>query len=77
MKWAYITLTQVGVLRGHQLFSFIMKQTSVRNGIYFYGHSPPCSFKKGCCQLQAKVCARSTAYGNCLCKLAQEKCVAR
>ena len=28
----------------------------------FYGHSPPFSwsFKKGCCQLQAKVCARST-----------------
>ena len=28
----------------------------------FYGHSPPSaeSFKKGCCQLQAKVCARST-----------------
>ena len=24
----------------------------------FYGHSPP--FKKGCCQLQAKVCARIT-----------------
>ena len=29
------------------------------------------SFKKGCCQLQVKVCARST--GNCLFKLAQEK----
>ena len=29
------------------------------------------SFKKGCCQLQAKVCARSTGY--CLFKLAQEK----
>ena len=29
------------------------------------------SFKKGRCQLQAKVCARSTAY--CLFKLAQEK----
>ena len=29
------------------------------------------SFKKGCCQLQAKVCARSTGY--CLLKLAQEK----
>ena len=27
------------------------------------------SFKKGCCQIQAKVCARST----CLFKLAQEK----
>ena len=28
----------------------------------FYGHSPPSadSFKKGCCQLQAKVCARIT-----------------
>ena len=27
----------------------------------FYGHSPPFrGFKKGCCQLQAKVCARST-----------------
>ena len=27
-----------------------------------YGHSPPFadSFKKGCCQLQAKVCARIT-----------------
>ena len=29
------------------------------------------SFKKGCCQLQAKVCAQSTV--NCLFKLAQEK----
>ena len=29
------------------------------------------SFKKCCCQLQAKVCARSTGY--CLFKLAQEK----
>ena len=29
------------------------------------------SFKKGCCQLQARVCAGST--GNCLFKLAQEK----
>ena len=29
------------------------------------------SFKKGCCQLQAKVCARSMV--NCLFKLAQEK----
>ena len=29
------------------------------------------SFKKSCCQLQAKVCARSTV--NCLFKLAQEK----
>ena len=30
--------------------------------IDFYGHSPPSadSFKKGCCQLQAKVCARIT-----------------
>ena len=28
-------------------------------------------FKKGCCQLQAKVCGRST--DNCLFKLAQEK----
>ena len=30
----------------------------------FYGHSPPSaeSFKKGCCQLQAKVCARGTGY---------------
>ena len=29
---------------------------------FFYGHSPPSadSFKKGCCQLQAKVCARIT-----------------
>ena len=28
----------------------------------FYGHSPPSadSFKKGCCQLQAKVCAQIT-----------------
>ena len=28
----------------------------------FYGHSPPSadSFKKGCCQLQVKVCARIT-----------------
>ena len=27
----------------------------------FYGHSPPFRwFKKGCCQLQAKVCARRT-----------------
>ena len=30
------------------------------------------SFKKGCCQLQAKVCARLLV--NCLFKLAQEKC---
>ena len=30
------------------------------------------SFKKGCCQLKAKVCARSTGY-NRLIKLAQEK----
>ena len=30
------------------------------------------SHKKGCCQLQAKVCARSTGY-NGLFKLAQEK----
>ena len=29
------------------------------------------SFKKGCCQLQAKVCAQIT--GNCLFKPAQEK----
>ena len=29
------------------------------------------SFKKGCCQLQEKVCARSMV--NCLFKLAQEK----
>ena len=29
------------------------------------------SFKKACCQLQAKVCAGSTVY--CLSKLAQEK----
>ena len=30
--------------------------------IIFYGHSPPSAdlFKKGCCQLQAKVCARIT-----------------
>ena len=29
--------------------------------INFYGHSPPAeSFKKGCCQLQTKVCAQST-----------------
>ena len=35
----------------------------------FYGHSPPFrwSFKKGCCQLKAKQCARSTDL------LAQEK----
>ena len=28
----------------------------------FYGHSPPSTdlFKKGCCQLQAKVCAQIT-----------------
>ena len=31
------------------------------------------SFKKGCCQLQAKVCARSTILVNRLYKLAQEK----
>ena len=31
--------------------------------------------KKGCCQLQARVCAQST--GNCLVKLAQEKSVVR
>ena len=31
------------------------------------------SFKKGCCQLQAKVCAQSTGMVNCLFKLAQEK----
>ena len=30
------------------------------------------SFKKDCCQLQAKVCAQSTGF-NCLFKLAQEK----
>ena len=29
------------------------------------------SFKKGCCQLQAKVCAKKMV--NCLLKLAQEK----
>ena len=30
--------------------------------VVVYGHSPPSadSFKKGCCQLQAKVCARIT-----------------
>ena len=33
------------------------------------------SFKKGCCQLQAKVCARSTDYR--LFKLAKEKSVVR
>ena len=33
------------------------------------------SFKKGCCQLQAKVCARLLV--NCLFKLAQEKSVVR
>ena len=33
------------------------------------------SFMKGCCQLQAKVCARLLA--NCLFKLAQEKSVVR
>ena len=29
---------------------------------HFYGHSPPSAdlFKKGCCQLQAKVCAQIT-----------------
>ena len=31
------------------------------------------SFKKGCCQLQAKVCAQSTGQLLCLFKLAQEK----
>ena len=30
------------------------------------------SFKKGCCRLQAKVCAQVLV--NCLFKLAQEKC---
>ena len=30
-------------------------------------------FKKGCCQLQAKVRARRTILVNCLFKLAQEK----
>ena len=34
------------------------------------------SFKKGCCQLQAKVCARKVLV-NCLFKLAQEKSVFR
>ena len=34
------------------------------------------SFKKGCCQLQAKVCARSPQV-NHLFKLAQEKSVVR
>ena len=35
-------------------------------------HSPPLyRIKKGCCQLQVKVCPRST--GNCLVKLTQEK----
>ena len=39
----------------------------------FYCHSPFFRwFKKGCCQLQAKVCARSTGF-NQLVKLAQEK----
>ena len=33
------------------------------------------SFMKGCCQLQAKVCARVLV--NCLFKLAQEKSVVR
>ena len=33
------------------------------------------SFMKGCCQLQAKVCARLLV--NCLVKLAQEKSVVR
>ena len=33
------------------------------------------SFMKGCCQLQAKVCARLLV--NCLFKLAQEKSVVR
>ena len=33
------------------------------------------SFMKGCCQLQAKVCARLLV--NCLFKLAQEKSVGR
>ena len=33
------------------------------------------SFMKGCCQLQAKVCARLLV--NCSFKLAQEKCVVR
>ena len=33
------------------------------------------SFMKGCCQLQAKVCARLLV--NCLFKLAQEICVIR
>ena len=31
------------------------------------------SFKKGCCQLQATICARITGNTNCLFKLAQEK----
>ena len=31
------------------------------------------SFKKGCCQVQAKVCAQSTSQVNRLFKLAQEK----
>ena len=35
----------------------------------------PESFMKGCCQLQAKVCARLLV--NCLFKLAQEKSVVR
>ena len=34
--------------------------------------SSPESFKKGCCQLQAKVCARALLV-NCLFKRAQEK----
>ena len=34
------------------------------------------SFKKDCCQLQAKVCAQSTVV-NCLFKLAKEKSVVR
>ena len=33
------------------------------------------SFKKGCCQLQEKVCAQSTACLLCLFKLAEEKVV--
>ena len=48
--------------RGHELdpslVPFICQDLSWNN---FYGHSPPLHwFKKGCCQLHARLCAQST-----------------
>ena len=48
---------------GHEIISTVILPPSAE------------SFMKGCCQLQAKVCARLLV--NCLFRLAQEKCVVR